>query len=76
MNSPFIRIIQNKPHIVLNKSLYEKKLIDIAIKEEPDFIASIKAKGDYYLLELKDNNPEDNLHFLDFMVYLRRTNGE
>lgn len=76
MNAPlFIKQLQNKPHIALRKSLYEKKFIEMAMKEEPDFIVSIKAKGDYYMVELKDDNLEDSFRFLDFMTYLRRTHG-
>jgi hypothetical protein len=59
--------------MALNKSLYEKRLIEIAMREEPDFIASIKTKGGYYLLELKNDDLEDNFRFLDFMIYLRRS---
>lgn len=76
MNPPlFIRKLENKPYIALNKTLYEKKLIEMAMKEEPDFIASVKTKGDYYLLELRNSDFADSFRFLDFMIYLRRTHG-
>lgn len=76
MSTPFfIKQLQDRPHIALRKSLYEKKLIEMAMKEEPDFAVSIKAKGDYYLVELKEGGLEDSFRFLDFMTYLRRTNG-
>ena len=76
MSTPFfIKQLHNKPHIALHKSLYKKELIQEAMVEEPDFIASVKTKGNYHMVELKDNSLEDSFRFLDYMVYLRRTHG-
>ncbi|MDD5585122.1 MAG: hypothetical protein PHV55_08725 [Candidatus Omnitrophica bacterium] len=76
MSTPlFIRQFRDKPHIALHKSLYDRKFIEAAMKEEPDFVLSVKSKGGYYLLELREADYEDCLRFLDFMTYLRRIDG-
>ena len=72
MMYPFIKKINNRILIRLNKDIYNKDLIDKAKKDEPASIFSITVQKNYYFLELNVDKFTEYFDFLNFLIYLKQ----
>jgi len=73
MNYPFIKKSKGKLFVKLNKDLYPKELIQKAAEREPGSVISVGKEKAYHLLELNVDNSGEYLDFLNFLIYLKRS---
>ena len=72
MIPPFIEKIEGKIFIKLNRNLYKKDLIEKAKRENPTSLGSLRKRGEYYLLEFREENLTEYFDFLNYLIYLKR----
>lgn len=59
--------------VKLHKDLYTKEIIERAQQKEPGSVVTIGVKSDYYLVELALSAEDDCFAFLNYLIYLRRS---
>jgi hypothetical protein len=68
----FLKKDKNSIWVKLRKELYSKAMIKKVQEQEPEIVCSVRAKGEYFFVELKTADKEDCFDFLNCLVYCRR----
>lgn len=70
--NPVLKRENDQATLRLHKNLYEKRIINTALKDEPDFIKEFHLRDDYYILKLNSSNKTDCLSFLNYLIHLHK----
>ena len=70
---PFLKINRNNIFLKLHRDLYSKEILERLQKENAEFILSIKEKNKYYFLKLNKFNLQNCFDFLNYLIYLLRS---
>lgn len=69
---PFLKKIKGRLLVKLNSDLYPRELIEKVKTEESDSVIFAAGEKGYYFLELKADDAQDYLNFLNYLLYLKR----